>query len=107
MAALHKSHLAHPLYESNFCAVPLTPVDYLIAPASSNCYNQHRTKSTVQVAIPTVMGYCQVNLRRCDQTAHAAYSSEAHLRFSLPSSPLSSIFTFSTSPLFVFLEIGH
>ena len=26
-------------------------------------------------------GYCQVNLRRCDQTAHAAYSSDAHLRF--------------------------
>jgi hypothetical protein len=24
--------------------------------------------------------YCQVNLRRCDQTAHAAYSSDAHLR---------------------------
>ena len=32
------------------------------------------------------MWHCQVNLRRCDQTAHAAYSSDAHLRFFLPSS---------------------
>ena len=41
------------------------------------------------------MGYCQVNLRRRDQTAHAAYSSEAHLRFSLPSSSLPEIISHS------------
>ena len=32
--------------------------------------------------------YCQVNWRRCDQASDAAYCTDAHLRFSLPSSSL-------------------
>ena len=61
MAALHES----------WC-FPLTPVDYLIAPGVFKLFSTSTEYKIDRASreMPTVMGYCQVNPRICDQTAH-------------------------------------